>query len=295
MLTDGRIGRPEKLREVVKALRASGLIAADVLSDLCRAWVVTSISPEGLVGETYWLHTWMEEFPASAWGWFEQHVASSPAVAGELVKAFAKMAQDCKWVKQPADAASIDVLLRLHSLLSQSQPSPGAPVDPEDVGMFGHVVTELRSRIPNVLVQSRGAAAHRALTQVMAAEADPNSKQWLAVQVTEHAALEASESSQVEPRDLRDIGSPFVAVPKNEAQLFVQVMGRLEEVRKGTEEGPFSDRALLNPGMPEAHLQSWLAARFSETKNRRFTVTREEQVDDDKEPDIQLGCPHGKV
>lgn len=104
MLTDGRIGRPEKLREVVKALRAGGLIAADVLSDLCRAWVVTSISPEGLVGETYWLHTWMEEFPASAWGWFEQHVASSPAVAGELVKAFAKMAQDCKWVKQPADA-----------------------------------------------------------------------------------------------------------------------------------------------------------------------------------------------
>lgn len=295
MLTDGRIGRPETLKEVVKALRAGGLIAADVLSDLCRARVVTSISPEGLVGETYWLHTWLEEDPASVWGWFEQHVASSPAVAGELVKAFAKMAQDCKWVKQPTDAASIDVLLRLHSLLTQFQPSPGAPVDPEDAGTFDHVVTELRSRIPNVLVQSRGAAAHRALVQLMEDEDDPNSKQWLAAQVAEHAALEVSESSQVEPRDLRDIGSPFAAAPKNEAQLFVQVMARLEEVRKGTEEGPFSDRALFSPRMPEEHLQSWLAARFSETKNRRFTVTREEQVDDDKEPDIQLGCPQGKV
>jgi len=295
MLKDGRIERPETLKELVKALRAGGLIAADVLSDLCRARVVTSISPDGLVGETYWLHTWLEEDPASAWGWFEQHVASSPAVTGELVKAFAKMAQDCKWVKQPADAASIAVLLRLHSLLTQSQPSPGAPVDPEDAGTFGHVVTELRSRIPNVLVQSRGAAAHRALVHLMEAEALPNTKQWLAAQVAAHAAREASESSQLEPCDLSDIGSPFVAAPKNESQLFVQVMARLEEVRKGTEEGPFSDRALFSPGMPEAHLQSWLAARFSETKNRRFTVTREEQVDDDKEPDIQLGCPQGKV
>lgn len=294
MLTDGRIGRPETLKEVVKALRADGLIAADVLFDLCRARVVASISPEGLVGETYWLHTWLEEDPASAWGWFEQHVASSPAVAGELVKAFAKMAQDYRWVK-PASAASIDVLLRLHSLLTQYQPSPSAPVDPEDAGMFGHIVTELRSRIPNVLVQSRGAAAHRALIQLMAAEADSNSKQWLATQVTEHAALEVSESSQIEPRDLRDIGSPFVAAPKNEAQLFVQVIARLEEVRKGTEKGPFSDRALFSPGMPEAHLQSWLAARFWETQNLRFMVTREEQVDDDKKPDIQLGCPQGKV
>jgi hypothetical protein len=295
MLTDGRVGRPETLKELAKALRAVGLITADVLSDLCRARVVTSISPEGLLGEMYWLHTWLEEDPASAWGWFEQHVASSTAVAGELVKEFAKMAQDCKWVKQPADAASIDVLLRLHSLLTQYQPSPGAPVDPEDSGTFGHVVAELRSRIPNVLVRSRGAAAHRALIQLMAAEVDPNSKQWLSAQVTEHAAIEASETSQVEPHDLRDIGSPFLAAPKNEAQLFVQVMARLEELRKGTEEGPFSDRALFSPGMPEAHLQSWLAARFSETKNRRFTVTREEQVDDDKEPDIQLGCPQGKV
>lgn len=295
MLTDGRVRRPETLKELAKALRASGLIAADVLSDLCRARVVSSISPKGLLGETYWLRTWLEEDPASAWAWFEQHVASSPAVAGELVKAFAKMAQDCKWVKQPVDAASIDVLLRLHSLLTQYQPPPDAPVDTEDAGTFGHVVAELRSGIPNVLVQLRGAAVHRALIQLMAVEVDPNSKLWLCAKVTEHAALEASESSQVEPHDLRDIGSLFAAAPKNEAQLFLQVMARLEEVRKGTEEGPFSDRALFSPSIPEAHLQSWLAARFAETKNRRFTVTREEQVDDDKEPDIQLGCPQGKV
>ena len=295
MVTDGHIGRPETLKDVVKALRAGGLLGADVLADLCHSRVVESLSPQGLVGEMHWLRTWLEEDAAPAWGWFEEHVANSPAVECELVKAFAKIAQDCKWVKLPADAASTHVLLRLHRLLTLHQPSPDAPVDPEDAGTFGHVVTQLRSSIPNVFVQSRGAVAHRALVQLMAAEAVPNAKQWLTAQVTEHAALEASQLSQLEPRDLRDIGSPFVTVPKSETQLFEQALARLEEVSKGTEEGPFSDRDLFRPGMPEAHLQSWLAARLRETQSRRFTVTREEQVDDDKKPDIQLGCPQGKV
>ncbi|MES2686316.1 MAG: hypothetical protein V4706_05795 [Pseudomonadota bacterium] len=295
MVSDGRIRHPETLKDVVKALRAGGLIAADVFFDLCRARVVASLSPEGLIGEMHWLRTWMEEDAASAWDWFEGHIASSPKVANELVKEFAKMAQGFKWVRLPADATSVDVLLRLHRLLAQYLPSPGAPVDPEDAGPFGHILTELRSSIPNVLVQARGTAAHRALVQLMEAETVPSTKQWVAAQVMEHAELEASQSSQVEPRDLRDIGSPFATAPKNEAQLFEQVLARLEEVRKGTEEGPYSDRDLFGPSMRETHLQSWLAARLGETQNRRFIVTREEQVDDDKKPDIQLGCPEGKV
>jgi len=205
------------------------------------------------------------------------------------------MAQGCKWINLPADAASIEVLLRLYRLLTLHQPLPDAPVAPENAGTFGHVVSELRSRIPSLLVQSRGALAHQALVDLMTAETAINVKQWLATQVTEHAALEALQYSQFEPRDLRNISSPFVTAPKSEAQLFEQVMARLEEVRKGTEEGPFSDRDLFSPQTPEKQLQNWLAARFRETQNRRFTVTREEEVDKNKEPDIQLGCPQGKV
>ncbi|MDO9269161.1 MAG: hypothetical protein Q7T96_08630 [Methylobacter sp.] len=205
------------------------------------------------------------------------------------------MTQNCKWVKLPADAASIDVLLRLHKLLTIHQPSPDDLIDAEDVGTFGHVVSEFRSRIPNLLVQSRGVVAHLALVELMSLETDPSAKQWLATQVTEHATLEALQSSQVEPIDLRELGSPFVTDPKSEAQLFKQVMARLDEVRKGTEEGPFSDRGLFSSKIPEKHLQNWLAARFRETQNRRFTVSREEEVDDNKEPDIQLGCSKGKV
>jgi hypothetical protein len=295
MIIDGRISRLETLKDVVKALRASGLLASEVLADLCRARIIASISPEGLIGEMHWLLTWLEEEAASAWTWFEDYVARSPAVADELVNAFAKMVQNRNWIKLPADATSVDVLLRLHRLLTEHLPSPEAPVAPEHMGTFDHVIIELRSRIPNLLVQSRGVAAHQALVDLMTAETAPNAKQWLSTQVTEHAALEALQSSQIEPHDLRDISSPFVTAPKSEAQLFKQVIARLEEVRKGTEEGPFSDRGLFSPKIPEKHLQNWLAARFRETQNRRFTVTREEEVDNNKEPDIQLGCTQGKV
>ncbi|OQW66780.1 MAG: hypothetical protein BVN35_21280 [Proteobacteria bacterium ST_bin11] len=295
MITDGRISHPKTLKDVVKALRAGGLIASDVLTDLCRAKVVASISPQGLVGEIHWLRTWLEEDPASAWAWFEDYVANSPTVAGELVNSFARMANDCRWFKQPANVAAIDVLLRLHRLLTQHQPSPDTQVSEENQGVFEHVVLELRSKIPNLLTQTRGLAAHRALIELETAEISPNTKQWLGDRIMEHAALEALQTSQIDPRNLYNISSPFVTDPESEAQLFKQVIARLEEIRKGTEEGPFSDRGLFSPNIPEKHLQNWLAARFRETQNRRFTVTREEEVDKNKEPDIQLGCPQGKV
>lgn len=47
--------------------------------------------------------------------------------------------------------------------------------------------------------------------------------------------------------------------------------------------------------MPEKYLQRWLAAKFRETQNRRFSIHREEEVDDDKMTDIQLSCPAGNV
>jgi len=93
----------------------------------------------------------------------------------------------------------------------------------------------------------------------------------------------------------RRIGSAFATTPRTEAQLFEQVIARLEEIRKSIEEGPFSERDLFHPGMPEKHLQRWLAAKFRETQNRRLSVHREEEVDDDNMTDIQLSVPAGNV
>ncbi len=295
MITDGRVTRSETINAVVGALREDGLIELNAIADLCCARLIASIGTDGLIGESHWLRIWLEEDTNSAWTWFEAHVSGLDASARAQVKDFANAMGNCKWVKLSTDTAPINVLLRLYALLTKHLPLPGTPVENEDAGIFGHPIAHLRQTIPGVLVQIRGAMAHQALTELAASEVDPHVKSWLGDRVREHAALEARQSAHIEPSYLRAIGSPFLTEPRSEAQLFQQVVARLEEIRKGIEEGPFSDRGLLNPDIPEKHLQHWLAARFQDTSNRRFSIAREEEVDDDKKTDIQLGCPQGKV
>ncbi|MGB5684798.1 MAG: hypothetical protein WBM35_03235, partial [Candidatus Electrothrix sp.] len=120
-------------------------------------------------------------------------------------------------------------------------------------------------------------------------------RDWLLAERTKHAAHTAQAAAIIEPAKLRNIGSVFQTNPQSEAQLFQQVLARLEEIKKGIEEGPFSERCLFWPGMAEKDLQHWLAAKLRDTQNRRFSVHREEEVDNDKKTDIQVSCKHGNV
>lgn len=295
MLIDGRLASPDTLRSVLNALREDGLIASTSVSRICYEKVTASLNAERLITEIRWLRTWFEEDLIPAWDWFSTHVASLGAVAGNQVQEFASAVADCKWVKMPASEASIEVLLSIHRLLTEHMPAPASPAPSEEFGAFGHPITRLREAIPGVLVQVRGAAANRALCALVAAETDADEKNWLNARVQEHAVQEAQQSAIIEPAALREMGSPFLTEPRSEAQLFLQVVARLEEIRKGVEEGPFSDRDLFHKGMAEKHLQRWLAARFRDTQHRRFSIHREEEVDANNLTDIQLSCQYGNV
>jgi hypothetical protein len=295
MVTDGSITRSETARAVVDALREDGLITSNAIAYLCRSRLLKSISSDGLIGESRWLRIWLEEDVHSAWTWFEGHVDSLADTAGVQVKDFAKGMGDCNWVKMQMNDATVEIMLRMNNLLMKHLPQAGTPADDEDTGTFGHPITQLRQTIPGVLVRIRGAASHCALIKLASAEIDPHVKSWLGARVYEHAALEADLTAHIEPSDLCAISSPFLTEPRSEAQLFKQVVARLEEIRKDIEEGPFSERDLFSLNMPEKHIQRWLAARFRDTPNRRFSVHREEEVDDDKQTDIQLSCHQGNV
>jgi hypothetical protein len=110
--------------------------------------------------------------------------------------------------------------------------------------------------------------------------------------VDEHAAREAGLAS-LSATALQAYASGMVGPPDSEDQLFEQGFARLEEIRVGIEQGPFSERHLFRVGMPEKHLQLWLASKLRDTPNRHFTVERESEVDDDKRTDVQIACRHG--
>lgn len=96
-----------------------------------------------------------------------------------------------------------------------------------------------------------------------------------------------------------NVGSAFCADPRTANDLCHQVMARLVQIRTSIESGPFSDRVLFGPRIPEKHLQLWLAARLHDTPSRRFSprfaVHREPEVDASKRTDIEVSSRGHKV
>lgn len=295
LVLDNRIANTETLKAILDALREEGLLVPRVVADVCKAKVEASLNADGLVSELGWFRTWLEEDLEGAWAWIESHVAGLGGAAGKQVQVVAGAIVESKWLRNPISEANTAVLMRMHRLLTAHLPIPAAPITTDENGIFGHPIARLIESIPRILVQIRGAAANRALVELAAAETDGVQKNWLNARVMEHAALEAQHLALVEQIALKTFGAPFLSEPRSEGQLFQQVLGRLQEIRKCVQEGPFSDRVLLRKGIPEKHLQLWLAARFLDTQNRRFSVHREEVVDADNRTDIQLSCQHGNV
>jgi len=211
------------------------------------------------------------------------------------VSAFAQMARDLKWLPDPLCNEAANVLLGMHSLVSAHPPTAAISNENRDSSFFGPPSKHLRDTIPNIFVGARGHVGHSALVTLVSTLTDQTERDLISGRITEHAELDAAQAANRTPNELKSIGSPFLSAPCTEGQLYEQVIARLDEIRINLEEGPFSERDLFQPGMSEKFLQRWLAEKFRETQNRRFSVHREEEVDDDNMTDIQLSCPAGNV
>jgi hypothetical protein len=295
LVASGQISRRETLKAVIIALREDGLLAPATVGTLCLGRLTSSIGSNGRLGEMAWLRIWMDEDAPAGWAWFLGRVQGMTGDVEAEVSAFAEVAGDLKWLKSPLSREAADVLLGIHALLSAHPPTAPIPEDAGDSDFFGPPAKRLREAIPNVFLGARGQLGHDALVELLATLTDPAERNWVTGRLTEHAALDAAQVANWPAEELKAIGSPFLSDPRTEAQLYEQVIARLEEIRKNLEEGPFSERDLFKPGMPEKFLQRWLAAKLRETQNRRFSVHREEEVDDDNMTDIQLSCPAGNV
>jgi hypothetical protein len=190
----------------------------------------------------------------------------------------------------PADDVTVDVLMQLHALVSKHHTDADAALDRFSDDTFAPSLTRTLETIPGVLVRTPGVAAHRALLKLVSTETEPATKIWLKGRLLEQAVLEASNAAVFDVADCHSLGTPLQREPRNEHELFEHVLSRLEEVKIGLEQGPFSERGLFYNGMPEKLLQLWLSARLRDAQCRRFSVHREEEVDDDKETDIQLSA-----
>ncbi|SIO71997.1 hypothetical protein SAMN05444172_8374 [Burkholderia sp. GAS332] len=285
-----QIASPATFKELFDALREDGLVPSDTVEEFCRTLLVESKRLDGLLDDPHWLRVWFEQNPRHAWTWFEDNLSIDDTTAKTQVKQFVETISDFKWVRMPAEDSTVSVLMQLHTLVSRHRSAEDATSDRAKDDLFSPSMTRMLETIPGILVRTPGRAAHEALLKLVSTETEPVAKTWLKGRVQEHAALEVSLVSRFDAGDLHSLGTPLHSEPRSERELFEQVLSRLEEVRIGVEQGPFSDRGLFYVRMREKLLQLWLAARFRETPNRRFSVHREEEVDDDKATDIQLSA-----
>jgi hypothetical protein len=294
LVLSGIVTNKETLKELVPVLHADGLMSAADFDKFCESGLLQGINAAGRIEDLSWLQLWAAARPHSAWNWFQLHLSTLSSENDLQVSNFAAAMYDLKWVEQPWDLSTRDLLLEVASVL-QRHYSNIVPDNDTDSSFFGPPIKRMLDGIVEGFVSMRGALGYNALHQLIAAESDVE-RQWsLRGALAKHTELEAATEAKWSIERLRNIHRAFDSEPRNEVQLYEQVIARLEEVRTSVEEGPYSERALFAPGMPEKHLQLWLAAKFQDTQNLRFSVHREEEVDDDKLTDIQLACATAKV
>ncbi|WLE96916.1 MAG: hypothetical protein QTN59_19840 [Candidatus Electrothrix communis] len=297
LIKNDEIQNVDLLLNLVKTLYEDNLLSSEKIAEICKVQG-TLLDNDKLVKDIRWLYLWLATDIVAAWNWFENHLKQIGKNADKQFEYFAKASryESPNWIQMQPDQIdhAADILVKLFNRLNAYISSAKEAGENKKTEPF-EPVPELRNHIVNMLVQTPGRVAHDILTNLSEEKANLEVRDWLLAERTKHAAHTAQAAAIIEPAKLRNIGSVFQTNPQSEAQLFQQVLARLEEIKKGIEEGPFSERCLFSPGMPEKDLQHWLAAKLRDTQHRRFSVHREEELDNDKKPDIQVSCKHGNV
>jgi hypothetical protein len=253
------------------------------------------VSGESLSGLDFeWLRIWAAGRPDEAWNWYKERLSPSIVEREIELSSFAASMDQLDWIPMPWAPEAVRIMLDIAGVLragdlnTKTALNTGNAIEDSPIKHMLYVIGKNFANLP-------GSAGHNALQALVTDEFNLDLRSNLLEFLHEHAERDVNIEQQWSIARLQSLHSAFDSAPQSEAQLFDQVVARLEEIRTGLEEGPFSERKLFNAKTPEKHLQLWLAAKLRDTQNRRFSVHREEEVDDDKKTDIQLGCRFGNV
>jgi hypothetical protein len=77
-------------------------------------------------------------------------------------------------------------------------------------------------------------------------------------------------------------------VPSNARELYRMVLDRLDDLKTDMEKGDFSLRSVFQKTKDESIFQKWTAKNLQDQSRGHFNAIREEEVDNDKKPDIRI-------
>ncbi len=94
------------------------------------------------------------------------------------------------------------------------------------------------------------------------------------------------------PEDIRVFMRDHEIDPKTDADLFRIVCERLEGIKHDVERSDNSLREEVRSDDAEAVLRRWLARKLRDRSRGRYTVPQEEEIDQQKRPDLRIENPH---
>lgn len=274
---------PTNRKGIWDAMASHGILSTSEQSEIASRHVThTSEQTSFDIG---WLRRWIYSSPAAAWSWFKSRIAASEDQGAALAQ-FAENVGNLDANTAFSGEARVKLLVEIYALLR-----PHAK-QLEDASYFERSTIEsLIGRIPSMIRQEPGVAANQALAELACLESNEVTKRWLLSEQLHHASRNAELEAVTNFQEVKKLIEGFESEAESADQLLEQVWARLREIKRGVEEGPFSDRNMFKAGMDERDIQLWLAARlFERVPLTRFNVHREEEVDSYKKPDIQLSA-----
>lgn len=295
-------------RQVLEIIRDAGADDGGYLESLAGKLLDAHAGNGNWQGVGYWLGFLLTIAPARAWKKVEArwnsgaersemdavHLACGlTGASGTVVGAFPALNF------LPATAEMVPVIESMHAFFCEHilrendiHHRSGEVYSPGE----RDVAQSVRVNLTAHLARIPGRVARESLRRLAdTVKGSPQEAGFLAY-LHDHASIEAAGLTFLEPRDVPGLGDIYCRTLRSEAELFEVVLDRLETIRASVEGGPFSDRVLLKGVREEKNLQMWLAARLEETCGRHgFRVTREDEVDEGKKPDIHIHHAKGTV
>jgi hypothetical protein len=276
---------PTQRKGIWDAMAMHGILSMRELAEIARRCVINADEKNHEAEMKFgWLRRWIYSSPATAWSWFKAGVTTSSDAGETLIAQFAENIGSLDSNLAFAGDERVRVLVEIYALLR-----PHAKQSEETSYFDRSTVESLVARIPSMVRKETGAIANGALADLAALEPNEITQRWLLSEQLHHASQNAEVEAITSYDQVVKLIDGFETEAASADQLLEQVWARLEEIKRGVEEGPFSDRNLFKATMDEKDIQLWLAARLSErVPVARFNVQREEEVDDYKKTDIQL-------
>jgi hypothetical protein len=150
-----------------------------------------------------------------------------------------------------------------------------------------------RGFLLTTLLDTAGAEAQRVVSELAEDPAFAHFPDRLRLLARQRAAKDA-ESLPLRPGDVVALEKRYEVPPHDRDSLFAVMNDRLDQLAHDLAHDDFSDRRLLQKIDKEIEMQRTLARRLRDAAKGAYVVSREEEVADEKEPDIRLATMQGE-